>query len=198
MKLIIILIILIFILLYVYNITIDTFDSMTTTSSGADNSDKNWWFKSDDIELDKPIIEKNNIKLSWLKPVSLIIDEYFIVLEKGKNVNITSSSSAEESIFWDVSKKQVFTYKNNDIVINYYIGNIDDGTYKVYLMYTNSDGDVITSELDHMFEIAHDSKTQVESNSGGHSDNTEIQYDIIKDKLYEFNPIKDNYYINIY
>ena len=186
MKLIIILIILIFILLYVYNITIDTFDSgdKTTPSSGADNSDENWWFESNDIKLDKPIIEKNNVKLSWLKPFSLNIDEYFIVLKKN-------------------NKKQIFTYKNNDVFINYYIGNIDDGTYKVSLMYKIKNDDeesqIITSLSDHTFTIEHDSGTQMESKTVVQTENNvDVQYSIIKDKLYEFNPIKDNYYINIY
>ena len=204
MKLIIILIILCFILLYVYNINIDTFSIGNTTPSSIGNTTPssignngkaqttNRWFDDDTIEINKPKIDKNNIKLSWLKPMSLNVIEYYIVLEKQDSDNTTIN-------------KQIFMYTNNNTVINYYIGNLDNGKYKIYLYYKVEVGEpkkktykeLKTTEVE--FVIDYNNTILYNENENENTSNTvETQYTIIKDTLSDFNPINDNYNINIY
>lgn len=187
MKLLIILIILIFIFLCVYNTNIDTFSGDKTTSSG--NVSEHLWVESDDIELDIPKKEKNNIKLSWLKPFSLNVGEYFIVLERQEEPKI----------------KKILIYKNTNTVINYYIGNLDNGTYKIYLFYKvfNDNGDVSAKKRtrkqnDHTILVDYKKTDIVYDKLVSKDNHINYEYNIIKDKLYEFNPNKDNYNINIY
>ena len=126
--------------------------------------------------------------------MSLNVIEYYIVLEKQDSDNTTIN-------------KQIFMYTNNNTVINYYIGNLDNGKYKIYLYYKVEVGEpkkktykeLKTTEVEFVIDYNNTILYNENENENENTSNTvETQYTIIKDTLSDFNPINDNYNINIY
>jgi len=208
MKLLLILILLIFIVLYTYHTKIDTFSGETTSSGNTETTSIGNTDAHEDtttkynIKINTEIKDKNNIKISWIKPTSLKIHDYYIILDKiEKNIN-------NDSV---VVKKQIYPYKNNKehVIVNYYIGKLDNGYYNIYVIYDTID-DTIDSET-----VVKKQKSNVTQIVINHIDKSfiplldnilvnsneelyNIQYNKIKGSIYEKNTIKDNYNINIY
>jgi len=204
MKLLLILILLIFILLYVYNTKIDTFSGETTSSGNSEttssgNSEEEETAPSNyKIKINTEIKDENNIKISWIKPTPLKINDYYIILDKiEKNRN-------NESV---VVNKQIYTYKNKKehVIVDYFIGKLENGYYNIYIIYDIIDNEnKVKRELSNVTQIVinHIDKSfiplldNVLVNSSDELYN--IQYNKIKGSIYEKNTIKDNYNINIY
>ena len=199
MKLLLILIILIFILLYVYNTKIDTFSGETTLSGETNEEEDDGENEYDnEISINVEIKDKNNIKISWIKPTSLKVYDYYIILDKlEKNIN-------NEYV---VVNKQIYTYKNKKyhVIVDYFIGKLENGTYKIYVSYdkitttdvvkrkTSNVTQIVINHIDKSFIPLVD-RVLVNSNEEFYN----IQYNKIKGSIYEKNTIKDNYNINIY
>lgn len=204
MKLLLILILLIFILLYVYNTKIDTFSGETTSSGNSEttssgNSEEEETAPSNyKIKINTEIKDENNIKISWIKPTSLKINDYYIILDK-----IEKNRNNE----YVVVNKQIYTYKNKKehVIVDYFIGKLENGYYNIYIIYDIIDNEnKVKRELSNVTQIVinHIDKSfiplldNVLVNSSDELYN--IQYNKIKGSIYEKNTIKDNYNINIY
>ena len=207
MKLLLILILLIFILLYVYNTKIDTFSGETTSSGNSETTSSGNTEEQEDeetvqsnykIKINTEIKDENNIKISWIKPTSLKINDYYIILDK-----IEKNRNNE----YVVVNKQIYTYKNKKehVIVDYFIGKLENGYYNIYIVYDIIDNEnKVKRELSNVTQIVinHIDKSfiplldNVLVNSSDELYN--IQYNKIKGSIYEKNTIKDNYNINIY